>query len=89
VNDMARSDTQYRFNTKKYGILVSLIESFLKRSGSSMFSRQRKTKRAGTTPKPKDIRHTARRWLSPKLWNDVSRGGSQHLKGANVHPEEY
>ena len=45
------------------------MESRLKRAGSSIFNRQIKTAKAGTTPRPREIRHTARRWLLPNLSN--------------------
>ena len=45
------------------------MESCLKRAGSSIFNRQIKTAKAGTTPRPRERRQTARRWLSPKLLN--------------------
>jgi hypothetical protein len=32
-----------------------------------MLSRQKNTNRAGTTPRPRDRRQTARRWFSPNL----------------------
>lgn len=60
--------TPYLRSTNKYGIRVRFIESFRNRAGSSMFRRQRKTRRAGTTPRPSESRHTARRWLGPNLY---------------------
>lgn len=46
---------------------MAFIEFFLKLGGSVMRRRQRNTAMAGTVPKPRERRHTARRWLSPKL----------------------
>lgn len=89
MNEIVASDGQYFFNTNPYGIFTCFIESFLKRSGSSMLSRQMNTNKAGTTPSPKDRRQTARRWSSPNLLQVPYQFSGQDIGlKFHSHPEQ-
>ena len=60
--------------TTVVGISAFFIESRLNLSGSSMLTCQMNTARAGMTPRPRERRQTAPRWLGPKLqFNPESR----------------
>jgi hypothetical protein len=51
----------------QYGVRALRIELRRYAIGSAIFSRQSRTAMAGKNPSPSETRHTARRWLLPKL----------------------